>query len=84
MVRAVSPVSEWAELFGDEIQAVAILDRLLHNAEVLTINGPSRRLRSCGDLLTDNATSAENGANSPTDHPQPPRRRPQNGPDGAD
>ena len=31
-------VSEWAELFGDEVQAVAILDRLLHDAEVLTIN----------------------------------------------
>ena len=36
-------VSEWAELFGDEVQAVAILDRLLHDAEVLTINGPSWR-----------------------------------------
>jgi DNA replication protein DnaC len=34
-------VSEWAELFGDEVQAVAILDRLLHDAEVLIINGPS-------------------------------------------
>ncbi len=29
-------VSEWAELFGDEVQAVAILDRLLHDAEILT------------------------------------------------
>jgi hypothetical protein len=37
-------VSDWAELFGDEVQAVAILDRLLHDAEVLTINGPSWRL----------------------------------------
>jgi hypothetical protein len=27
-------VSEWAELFGDEVQAVAILDRLLHDAEI--------------------------------------------------
>ncbi|MBV9605072.1 MAG: ATP-binding protein [Solirubrobacterales bacterium] len=26
-------VSEWADLFGDEVQAVAILDRLLHDAE---------------------------------------------------
>ena len=32
-------VSEWAELYGDEILAVAILDRLLHNTEILTING---------------------------------------------
>jgi DNA replication protein DnaC len=28
------------ELFGDEVLAAAILDRLLHDAEVLTINGP--------------------------------------------
>ena len=38
-------VSEWAELFGDEVQAVVILDRLLDDAEVLTIHGPSWRLR---------------------------------------
>lgn len=44
-------VSEWAELFGDEVQAVAILDRLLHDAEILTINGPSWRLRGRRDLL---------------------------------
>ncbi len=31
-------VSEWAELFGEEAVAAAILDRLLHDAEVLTIN----------------------------------------------
>lgn len=38
-------VSEWAGLFGEEVLAAAILDRLLHDAEVLTINGPSYRLR---------------------------------------
>ncbi|MDX6381832.1 MAG: hypothetical protein QOI57_2856 [Rubrobacteraceae bacterium] len=38
-------VSEWAELFGEEVLAAAILDRLLHDAEVLSINGPSCRLR---------------------------------------
>lgn len=38
-------VSEWAELFGEEVLAAAILDRLLHDAEVMTINGPSYRLR---------------------------------------
>jgi DNA replication protein DnaC len=44
-------VSDWAELFGDEVLAAAILDRLLHDAEVLTINGPSWRLRGRGDIL---------------------------------
>jgi DNA replication protein DnaC len=62
-------VSEWAELFGDEVQAVAILDRLLHDAEVLTINGPSWRLRGRGDLLTAKPKAAGNDEISPTDTP---------------
>ncbi len=37
--------SEWAELLGDEVLAAAILDRLLHHAEVLPINGHSYRLK---------------------------------------
>jgi hypothetical protein len=72
-------VSEWAELFGDEVQAVAILDRLLHDAEILTINGPSWRLRGRGDLLADNPKTAQNGENSPTDNPRHLRRGPQKG-----
>jgi DNA replication protein DnaC len=36
-------------LLGDEVLAAAILDRLLHHAEVLSINGPSYRLK---DRLT--------------------------------
>ena len=72
-------VSEWAELFGDEILAVAILDRLLHDAEILTINGPSWRLRGRGDLLADNAKTDKKRENSPTDTPRQPRRRPHKG-----
>jgi DNA replication protein DnaC len=77
-------VSEWAELFGDEVQAVAILDRLLHDAEVLTINGPSWRLRGRGDLLAGKPTSSKNGEINPTDHIRPPRREPQEGAHDAD
>lgn len=44
-------VSEWAELFGEEALAAAILDRLLHDAEILTINGPSYRLRGRLEML---------------------------------
>lgn len=42
---------EWAEVLGDEVLAAAILDRLLHHAEVLTINGPSYRLKDRLSLL---------------------------------
>ena len=37
--------TEWGELIGDETLAAAILDRLLHHATTITINGPSYRLK---------------------------------------
>jgi DNA replication protein DnaC len=33
------------------VRAAAILDRLLHNAEVLAINGPSYRLRGRLEIM---------------------------------
>jgi len=38
--------SEWGSVFGDEVLATAILDRLLHHCEVIAINGPSYRLKN--------------------------------------
>ena len=37
--------AEMGQVFGDEVLASAILDRLLHHAEVISINGPSYRLK---------------------------------------
>ena len=37
--------TEWGTLLGDEVLATALLDRLLHHAEVITINGRSYRLK---------------------------------------
>ncbi|MFI7019311.1 IS21-like element helper ATPase IstB [Streptomyces sp. NPDC050164] len=37
---------EWGQVFGDEILATAILDRLLHHCEVVSINGNSYRLKN--------------------------------------
>lgn len=36
---------EWGQVFGDDVLASAILDRLLHHCEVISINGPSYRLK---------------------------------------
>ena len=36
---------DWGDIFGDPVIAAAILDRLMHNAVVLNIKGPSWRLR---------------------------------------
>ena len=38
-------VSEWGTVFGDEVLATAILDRLLHHSHTLLITGESYRLR---------------------------------------
>jgi DNA replication protein DnaC len=37
--------AEWGGLLGDEVLATALLDRLLHHAEVISINGRSYRMR---------------------------------------
>lgn len=37
--------SDWGKLLGDEVLATALLDRLLHHAEVIAINGGSYRMK---------------------------------------
>ena len=37
--------AEWGALLGDEVLATALLDRLLHHAEVITISGKSFRMK---------------------------------------
>lgn len=37
--------TEWGGLLGDDILATALLDRLLHHAEVIAMNGRSYRMR---------------------------------------
>ena len=38
-------VGEWGTVFGDPVVATAILDRLLHHSQIITIRGDSYRLR---------------------------------------
>jgi len=45
LITSNRPVMGWVEVFGDQVVATAILDRLLHNRHVLTIRGDSYRLR---------------------------------------
>jgi hypothetical protein len=39
------PFSAWGEIFGDEVVAAAMIDRLVHHAEILALKGDSYRLR---------------------------------------
>jgi hypothetical protein len=43
--------AQWGEVFGDPIVATALLDRLLHHAIVIQIEGSSYRLRQHADLV---------------------------------
>jgi len=43
--------AEWGEVFGNPVVATALLDRLLHHAIVVQIEGASYRLREHADLL---------------------------------
>ena len=45
--------AEWGDIFGDSVVATALLDRLLHHAVVLQIEGSSYRLREHADLLPE-------------------------------
>ena len=64
--------SEWGDVFGDPVVATALLDRLLHHAVVVQIEGSSYRLRQHADLLP--ATSRPSLTAGIAD-PTPSRRR---------
>ena len=46
MMTSNRPLEDWGKLLGDVPTATAILDRVLHHAEVITITGKSYRLRN--------------------------------------
>ena len=47
------PFSKWAEVFGSSTLANAVLDRLLHHSTVISIKGPSYRLKEKREFLQD-------------------------------
>jgi hypothetical protein len=49
--------AEWGEVFGGPVVATALLDRLLHHAVVVQIEGASYRLRQHADLLPEHIRS---------------------------
>ena len=42
------PFSGWGGVFGDQAVAAAMIDRVVHHADVLTLKGASYRLRNRG------------------------------------
>lgn len=41
---------EWGEIFGDEVMAAALIDRLVHHSHIVNIRGNSYRMRKHAEL----------------------------------
>ena len=65
--------AEWGEVFGDPVVATALLDRLLHHAVVVQIEGSSYRLRQHAELMPEHVRSKAI-ITPPTPAPNPRRR----------
>jgi DNA replication protein DnaC len=48
IVTSNKPFSAWGEIFGDEVVAAAMIDRLVHHATILALKGDSYRLKGRG------------------------------------
>jgi len=72
--------AEWGEVFGDPVVATALLDRLLHHAIVVQIEGSSYRLRQHAELMPEHVRSkAIISPPTATPAPRPRGRPPKNG-----
>lgn len=46
IVTSNKPFGRWGEVFGDDVVAAAMIDRLVHHAEVISMKGDSYRLKN--------------------------------------
>src|SRR6516162_602182 len=61
IVTSNKPFSKWGEIFGDDMAATAMIDRLIHHSEILSLKGDSYRLRGKNLDTRIGAKPAENG-----------------------
>ena len=62
---------EWGEIFGDDVMAGALIDRLVHHCHIVNIRGNSFRMRQHADLQQLLSPQPETGSSRSA-----PRRRP--------
>jgi DNA replication protein DnaC len=46
IVNTHKPFDRWGQMFGDDVIASAILDRLLHHCHIIPTSGPSYRIKA--------------------------------------
>ncbi|HET9006988.1 MAG TPA: IS21-like element helper ATPase IstB [Actinomycetes bacterium] len=57
IVTSNKPFGRWGEVFGDDVVAAAMIDRLVHHAEVISLKGDSYRLKDRDLGRTPTATN---------------------------
>lgn len=62
--------AEWGDIFGDEVMAAALIDRLVHHCHIVNIRGNSYRMRHHQDLNRTLGAPRPAGARTP----HPPRK----------
>ena len=77
MMTSNRPLEDWGKLLGDVPSATAILDRFLHHAEIITMNGRSYRLRNQTGQQPANEEKSQKGEEKPTKESKPGRRTPE-------
>ncbi len=60
LITAQVPVAKWHELIADPTVADAILDRIIHNAHRISLEGESMRKKKSPSLLTDTENPENN------------------------
>lgn len=66
MVTSNLPFGRWAETFSDDVVAAAMIDRMVHHAEVLTLTGDSYPANCWPRRTAPVATDSPRGVKIPT------------------
>jgi DNA replication protein DnaC len=53
------PFARWGDVFGDQVVAAAMIDQVVHHADVITLKGASYRLKNTG-INTTSLTNTQN------------------------
>ncbi|MDT0224005.1 ATP-binding protein, partial [Gordonia sp. AC31] len=51
LITSNMPFGRWGEVFADDVVAAALIDRLVHHAEVIAIDGDSYRTKARRELV---------------------------------
>jgi DNA replication protein DnaC len=65
------PFARWGNVFGDQVVAAAMIDRIVH-ADVLTLKGSRNRLNDTGIDTTQTSTDLACVASTAGNHPRRP------------